>query len=79
MPEGDGWLCLSDTNVPERIEEALHEFGEVYQVTGRARLLFALERRGRQSRAARSGRGALLDVAEDPFTWAAFDPLSEST
>jgi isoamylase len=67
IPEGDSWLCLMDTNVPHRIEDALHEFDEVYEVTGHSFLLFALEHRGRQSRAARAGRGALLDIAEQPF------------
>jgi isoamylase len=67
VPDGDGWLCLVDTNVPDRIEDELHEFDAIYEVTARSLLLFALEHRGKRSRAARTGRGALLDIAEEPF------------
>jgi isoamylase len=67
VPDGDSWLCLIDTTVPDLMEDAPHEFGEVYKVTARSFLLFALENRGRQSRAVRTGRGALLDIAEQPF------------
>ncbi|WP_254225769.1 glycogen debranching protein GlgX [Burkholderia gladioli] len=43
IPEGEHWTCLLDTNVPVR--DALPELrsGDVYQVTGRSLLLFALE------------------------------------
>ena len=67
VPEGDSWRCLLDTNVPERIKETPHDFGEVYEVTGRSFLVFALERKGQQSRSVRTGMGVLLDVAEQPF------------
>ncbi|HEX2140274.1 MAG TPA: glycogen debranching protein GlgX, partial [Woeseiaceae bacterium] len=67
VPEGDSWLCLIDTNTPERIDEDPHAFGEVYQVKGRSFLLFALARRGRQSRSVRAGMEALREVAERPF------------
>jgi len=67
VPEGDSWLCLVDTNVPDRIQENPHPFGEVYEVTGRSFLLFALARTNRQSRSVRAGMEALLDIAEDPF------------
>jgi isoamylase len=67
IPEGDGWVCLIDTNVPHRIEDALHGFGKVYEITGFSFLLFALEPKGRRSRTARAGRAALLDIAEQPF------------
>jgi isoamylase len=67
IPEGDSWVYLIDTNVPHRIEDALHGFGEVYEVTGFSFLLFALEPKGRRSRTARAGRAALLEIAEQPF------------
>jgi glycogen operon protein len=67
VPEGDSWLCLLDTNVPDRIQEAPHGFGDIYEVTGRSFLLFALARSMRQSRSVRTGLAALLDIAEEPF------------
>ncbi|MGQ7794117.1 glycogen debranching protein GlgX [Faunimonas sp. B44] len=67
VPEGDSWRCLLDTHVPERIEETPHEFGDVYEVTGRSFLVFTLERKGRHSRSVRTGMGALLEIAEQPF------------
>ncbi len=46
----DRWTCLVDTNVPER--EELPDFfaNDVYQVTGRSVLLFALHTRGATQR-----------------------------
>ena len=67
VPGGDSWLRLIDTNVPDQIRDAPHDFNEVYEVAGRSFLLFTLEHRARLSRAARTGRGALLDIAEQPF------------
>ena len=67
VPEGDSWLCLLDTNVPDRTEDKPHEFGEVYEVTGRSFLLFALARKARESRSVRAGMDALYDIAERPF------------
>jgi glycogen operon protein len=67
VPGGDSWLCLIDTNVPDRIQGTPHDFGKMYEVTGRSFLLFALEHKARGSRSVRTGRGALLDIAEQPF------------
>ena len=67
VPEGDSWLCLLDTNAPDRIQDAPHAFGETYQVTGRSFLLFALARQSRDSRSVRAGMNALLEIAERPF------------
>jgi isoamylase len=52
VPEGDSWLCLLDTNAPDRAHNSPHTFGEIYQVTGRSFLLFALARASRDSRSA---------------------------
>lgn len=66
VAEGDSWQILFDTNVPALIRETPHAFGEIYQVTGRSCLLFALERKSHRTRSVRAGLGALLDVAERP-------------
>jgi isoamylase len=42
-PGGSRWSLLVDTNAPERDEAAAFPFGEVYDVTARSLLLFALE------------------------------------
>ena len=68
VAEGDSWHCLLDTNTPEEIQDRPHEFGEVYRVTGHSFLLFALARTSRDSRSVRAARGALLDIAERPFS-----------
>jgi len=67
VPEGDSWLCLLDTNAPDRIHDTPHDFGEVYEATGRSFLLFALARKTRESRSVRAGMDALFDIAERPF------------
>src|SRR5215472_1631982 len=67
VPDGDSWVCLIDTNVPDRIQDTPHDFDEVYEVTGRSFLLFVLEQKARRTRSVRTGRGALLDIAEQPF------------
>jgi glycogen operon protein len=49
LPEisgSDDWSCLIDTNVPVREELPKYSSGDVYQLTGRSLLLFALEARG---------------------------------
>lgn len=46
----DQWSCLIDTNVPVRDELPDFESGDVYQVTGRSLLLFALHAKGRTQR-----------------------------
>jgi glycogen operon protein len=44
------WTCMIDTNVPVRDELLDFESGDVYQVTGRSLLLFALHARGATQR-----------------------------
>ena len=46
IPGHDQWSCLIDTNMPVREELPGFESGDVYQVTGRSLLLFALHARG---------------------------------
>ncbi|CAG9192061.1 Glycogen operon protein GlgX homolog [Paraburkholderia tropica] len=46
VPGNDQWSCLIDTNMPVRDELPEFEAGDVYQVTGRSLLLFALHARG---------------------------------
>jgi isoamylase len=44
LPElvgGSRWLCMLDTNQPERLNTPAFEVGHVYDVTGRSFLLFA--------------------------------------
>ncbi|SDV51580.1 glycogen debranching protein GlgX, partial [Chitinasiproducens palmae] len=50
VPGSESWTCMVDTNMPVR--EELPEFGsgDVYQVTGRSVLLFALHARGATQR-----------------------------
>ncbi len=50
IPGSDQWSCLIDTNVPIREELPEFESGDVYQVTGRSLLLFALHARGQTQR-----------------------------
>jgi glycogen operon protein len=67
VPEGDSWLCLLDTIAPADIGERPHPFRSVYDVPGRSFVVFALARQNRESRSVRTGRSALLNVAERPF------------
>jgi isoamylase len=67
VPEGDCWLCVLDTNLPDLVQDKSHAVGEVYQVTGRSFLLFALARKGWESRSVRAGMDALLEIVERPF------------
>jgi glycogen operon protein len=67
VTDGDSWRCLVDTNVPERIEDSPHVFGDKYEVTGRSFLMFVLERAGKSTRSGRAGTGALLEIAEHPI------------
>ncbi|MFA4913830.1 MAG: glycogen debranching protein GlgX [Burkholderiaceae bacterium] len=46
IPGSDQWSCLIDTNAPIRAELPDFEAGDVYQITGRSLLLFALHARG---------------------------------
>ena len=50
VPGEDQWSCLIDTNAPVRDEIPEFEAGEIYQVTGRSMLLFALHTRGATQR-----------------------------
>ncbi len=53
LPEVTGsqqWTCMIDTNVPVRDELPEFDAGNVYQVTGRSLLLFALHARGATQR-----------------------------
>jgi glycogen operon protein len=53
LPEiagSDQWSCLIDTNAPVREELPEFESGDVYQVTGRSLLLFALHAKGQTQR-----------------------------
>ncbi|MBV9860693.1 MAG: glycogen debranching protein GlgX [Alphaproteobacteria bacterium] len=48
VTRGIGWRCLLDTNVPERVDAPDFSPGDVYEVTGRSLLLFALRPEGRE-------------------------------
>ncbi|WP_109481378.1 glycogen debranching protein GlgX [Paraburkholderia sp. C35] len=50
IPGSDQWSCMIDTNAPERDELPDFESGDVYQVTGRSLLLFALHAKGETQR-----------------------------
>ena len=50
VPGNDQWSCLIDTNAPVRDELPEFEAGDVYQVTGRSMLVFALHTRGATQR-----------------------------
>lgn len=50
IPGSDQWSCLIDTNAPIRDELPEFESGDVYQVTGRSLLLFALHAKGQTQR-----------------------------
>jgi glycogen operon protein len=50
IPGSDQWSCLIDTNMPVRVELPDFESGDVYQVTGRSLLLFALHAKGQTGR-----------------------------
>ncbi|CAG9266864.1 Glycogen operon protein GlgX homolog [Paraburkholderia unamae] len=50
VPGNDQWSCLIDTNMPVRDELPDFEAGDIYQVTGRSLLLFALHARGATQR-----------------------------
>jgi glycogen operon protein len=50
---GKRWLCLVDTNDPDRAEVSEFRAGDVYEVTGRSLLLFAGLTPGAPGRAVR--------------------------
>jgi len=61
IPGNDQWSCLIDTNAPVRSELPVFEAGEIYQVTGRSLLLFALQARGATQRVFDRLKDALTD------------------
>jgi isoamylase len=61
VPGSDQWTCLIDTNAPIRDELPEFDAGNVYQVTGRSLLLFALHTRGETGRIFRRLEGALTE------------------
>ncbi|MGN6318661.1 glycogen debranching protein GlgX [Trinickia sp.] len=64
IPGSDQWSCLIDTNVPVRDELPEFESGDVYQVTGRSLLLFALHAKGQTQRIFMSLEKKLTEDAE---------------
>ena len=63
IPGSDQWSCLIDTNAPVREELPDFGSGDVYQVTGRSLLLFALHARGATQRVFKRLEGALTEEA----------------
>jgi isoamylase len=61
IPGPDEWICLIDTNAPVREELPVFGSGDVYQVTGRSLLLFALQPRGATKRIFKRLEEALTD------------------
>ncbi|KMZ12012.1 Glycogen debranching enzyme [Candidatus Burkholderia humilis] len=61
IPGPDEWICLIDTNAPIREELPVFGSGDVYQVTGRSLLLFALQPRGTARRIFKRLEEALTD------------------
>ena len=61
IPGSDQWSCLIDTNAPIREELPDFNAGDVYQVTGRSLLLFALHARGETKRIFQRLEDALTD------------------
>jgi glycogen operon protein len=67
LPEvtgGTTWRCLLDTNVPEADEVATFSTGDVYQVTGRSLVLYALEPEGKTSIALTRAAEAMKRISE---------------
>jgi glycogen operon protein len=67
LPEVTGgatYLCLLDTNVPDRDEAPRFRTGDEYEVTGRSLLLFMLQPDGRASPAVRAAVRALRRTVE---------------
>jgi isoamylase len=61
IPGSDIWRCLIDTNVPVREEVPTFESGDIYQVTGRSLLLFALKARGETKRVLDQLEGSMIE------------------
>jgi glycogen operon protein len=67
LPEvtgGSTWRCLLDTNVPEIDEIATFSTGDVYEVTGRSLVLYALEPEGKTSIALTRAAAAMKRISE---------------
>ena len=64
IPGSDQWSCLIDTNAPIREELPDFESGDVYQVTGRSLLLFALHAKGQTQRIFRRLEKQLVEAPE---------------
>jgi len=64
IPGSDQWSCLIDTNAPIREELPDFNAGDVYQVTGRSLLLFALHARGETKRIFQRLEDDLTDAPE---------------
>ena len=64
IPGNDQWSCLIDTNMPVRDELPEFESGDVYQVTGRSLLLFALHAKGQTQRIFKSLEEKLTEDTE---------------
>jgi isoamylase len=62
IPGSDQWSCLIDTNAPIREELPDFESGDVYQVTGRSLLFFALHAKGQTQRIFRRLEQQLVDT-----------------
>ncbi len=67
-PGGSRWVGLIDTNDPDRLEPPSFPFEHIYEVTGRSLLLFVLASEETQPKRLRQGIGAILDVAQEPWT-----------
>jgi isoamylase len=66
VPGNDQWTCLVDTHMPVRDELPVFEAGDVYQVTGRSLLLFALHARGATERVFARLANDLTDEVKNP-------------
>ncbi len=65
IPGDTVWINLIDTNQPTRDELPQFETGDVYQVTGRSTLLFALRAKGAMARVYRDLAELLTTDGED--------------
>jgi glycogen operon protein len=66
VPDGQHWQGLIDTNQPESLLPVF-QFGDVYTVTGRSFLAFAMATEDSATRRLRQGIGTILEVAESPL------------
>jgi isoamylase len=66
VPDGQDWLALIDTNLPEG-RLASFPFGHAYAVTGRSMVAFGLLAEDSTTRRLRQGMGSILEVMETPL------------